>query len=120
MASSGSGAARRAAGLAILALAVGGVVAGQGLAQETATCFGLQATISGSGTVVGTAGNDVIIGSDANDVINGLGGADTLIGGLGNDLIDGGDGGDAMRGDISNPAGLAVGGDNDTLYGGPG
>jgi len=128
--SSVSGAARRAAGIAVLVLAAGGVVAGQGLAQETTTCFGLQATVSGSGTVVGTAGNDVIVGSFGSDTIDGgggndricgLDGDDTLVGGPGNDRVDGGPDTDTVVGDRFAPKGDVAGpGGNDELLGDPG
>ena len=42
-------------------------------------CFGLDATITGTGTIVGTSGNDVIVGSAANDTISGGGGDDRVI-----------------------------------------
>ncbi len=62
--------------------------------------FGANATITGSGFLLGTAGNDVIVGSEDFDVIDGLGGDDRVCslggddivrGGLGNDMLDAGE-----------------------------
>jgi Ca2+-binding RTX toxin-like protein len=81
--------------------------------STVATCFGKNATITGTGTIDGTAGNDVIVGSDAADVIDGkggndlicaLGGDDLLSGGLGNDQLDGGTGDDNVIGDLTRRA----------------
>jgi len=64
------------------------------------SCLGKKATMTGSGTIIGTD-HDVIVGSDGADTINGrggddlicaLGGDDTIAGGLGDDRIDAGDG----------------------------
>ncbi|KAA1426173.1 DUF6801 domain-containing protein [Nocardioides antri] len=51
------------------------------------TCNGLTATITGSGTINGTAGADVIVGSTGTDTITGGGGNDTICAGAGNDTI---------------------------------
>jgi VCBS repeat-containing protein len=85
----------------------------------TAGCNGLTATITGNGTVNGTAGADVIVTGNGADTINGANGADTICsfggndtvnGGNQNDYIDGGDGNDIIDG----------GNDQDTLFGGAG
>jgi hypothetical protein len=78
-------------------------------------CYGVQATILGSGTIQGTSENDVIVGSSGtdyiyggggNDRICGLGGPDTLRGEGGADRLFGGDGWDQLSGgsgtDIAN------------------
>ncbi|MEJ7810421.1 MAG: calcium-binding protein [Gemmatimonadaceae bacterium] len=95
---------------------------------QPATCFGLPATITGAGTIVGTPGNDVILGSAGPDVINGLGGDDRicglggddrLFGGDGNDRLHGGDGNDLVEG--QNGDDLIEGGDgNDNVQGNAG
>src|SRR5688500_7432959 len=100
-----------------IALALAAAMAGGGLTLAEAStqpprCFGQAATITGSGTINGTAGADVIVGSSGADVIDGLGGDDLicglngddqLIGGPGNDKLDGGAGdesaGAGMTGD---------------------
>jgi ELWxxDGT repeat protein len=51
------------------------------------TCNGLAPTITGSGTINGTAGPDVILASGGADVINGRGGNDTICAGGGDDTI---------------------------------
>jgi hypothetical protein len=93
------------------------------------TCFGKSGTITGSGSIEGTAGNDVIVGSDAadaidgkggNDLICGLGGDDVVSGGLGNDKLDGGAGNDQVVGDIRSVSEDVVGGGSDLLLGGDG
>ena len=66
-----------------------------------ASCFGLPATIVGTGgddVLVGTAGPDVISGLGGNDIIRGLGGDDRICGGNGDDLLAGGGGDDQLRG----------------------
>jgi RTX calcium-binding nonapeptide repeat (4 copies) len=72
-------------------------------------CYGVQATLLGSGTIQGTAGNDVIVGSSGTDRINGgggndricgRGGVDTLLGGEGADRLFGGDGMDQLSGGL--------------------
>src|SRR5918994_3585660 len=92
MASTGTRLGWRSRLVAVGPLALAGGVAGaaQGVAQETASCFGEPATIAGSGTINGTSGDDVIIGSPSNDAINGLGGDDTICGLAGSDQIAGG------------------------------
>ena len=110
----GRGKAIRIALLALMTSA-GLVVIGPVSANGSPKCFGKPATITGSGTIDGTAGNDVIIGSAGDDTIDGLrgndlicalGGGDVVMGGLGNDQLDGGEGDDFMRGDAFNPPGL--------------
>jgi hypothetical protein len=95
----------------------------------TPTCFDRAATITGAGTINGTAGNDVIVGSDGSDTIDGkggndricgLGGADSLYGGRGDDQIDGAAGSDFIVGDVFAESGDVVGGGNDRLFGGNG
>jgi Ca2+-binding RTX toxin-like protein len=67
---------------------------------KPAACAGLylSGTVSGSGTITGTAGNDLILGSSGADTIDGLGGNDCILGGGGDDLITGGDGTDICLG----------------------
>jgi hypothetical protein len=77
---------------------------------QTPMCFGQAATITGSGTITGTAGNDVIVGSPGPDTIDGLGGSDLICGLEGDDVLIGGDANDQLDG----------GDDDDTLRGGPG
>jgi Ca2+-binding RTX toxin-like protein len=57
------------------------------LGAPAPTCNGLSATITGSGTINGTAGADVIVGSSGADVVNGRGGNDTICAGGGNDTV---------------------------------
>src|SRR6266540_2176351 len=83
--------------IGLLSLAATGVAS----AQEPATCLGIPATVTGSGTILGTDGPDVIVGSIGNDTILGLGGDDVVCGDLGNDSIDGGEGNDLLIGDSS-------------------
>ena len=72
--------------LVVLATALGLLAVLAGTAQpsraaDTAlTCFGRQATITGSGTIIGTKGADVIVGSLGIDSIGGLGGNDRICG----------------------------------------
>jgi Ca2+-binding RTX toxin-like protein len=75
-------------------------------AGARATCFGRQATITGTGLISGTPGNDVIVGSAATDLIDAgagndlvctLDGDDVVFGGLGNDQIDAGASDDTLR-----------------------
>lgn len=98
-------------------------------AAEEPTCYGRAATITGSGSIMGTPGNDVIVGSEeadfidgagGNDRICGLGGADEIEGGLGNDRINGGLDNDLLVGDVYEVDAPAVGGGNDLMQGGPG
>ena len=109
---------------AVLLLAVGvlGLLAATAAsAQEPPTCLGEPATISGSGTIVGTDGPDVIVGSTGNDTILGLGGDDLICGDLGSDTIDGGEGNDFLIGDSSlslllgQDGGMSVPGGNDNI-----
>jgi Ca2+-binding RTX toxin-like protein len=105
-------------------LALVGITAAVGVAGATGTpaptCLGKSATITGSGSLSGTAGNDVIVGSESadaidskggNDLICGLGGDDVLIGGLGTDQIDAGSGDDQLVGDVSAGGSQAPGSD---------
>jgi Ca2+-binding RTX toxin-like protein len=94
----------------IAAAALLGASSSIGSRHAGALCFGSPATITGSGTIIGTAGDDVIIGSDGNDIILGLGGNDKICGGAGDDTLGGGPGDDQLDG----------GPGNDTLSGGPG
>jgi hypothetical protein len=98
-------------------------------AHAAPTCFDRAATITGAGTINGTAGNDVIVGSDGSDLIDGrggndricgLGGGDFLSGGRGDDQVDGGAGGDEVVGDVFAQSGDVVGGGNDRVFGGDG
>ena len=69
--------------LVVLATALGVLAstAQPSRAADTAlTCFGRQATITGSGTIIGTKGDDVIVGSFGDDTIGGLGGNDRICG----------------------------------------
>ena len=101
--------------LVVLATALGLFAVLAGTAQpsraaDTAlTCFGRQATIKGSGTIIGTEEDDVIVGSLGNDSIGGLGGSDRICGlgvddfmsgGLGDDRVDAGPGIDRAGGDF--------------------
>ncbi len=87
----------------------------------TAQCFGVPATIVGSGTIVGTNGPDVIVGGAGNDTISGGNGNDLICGGPGDDLIDGGNGNDRIAGDAATSFGdQAAPGGNDTILGGNG
>ena len=67
---------------------------------KPAGCAGLvlSGTVSGAGTITGTAGNDLILGSSGADTIDGLGGNDCIVGGGGDDLIPGGEGSDICLG----------------------
>jgi hypothetical protein len=67
-------------------------------ADQTATCFGQAATISGSGHLSGTAVADVIAGGDARDRIEGRGGNDLICAGKGSDKLQGGRGNDKLSG----------------------
>src|SRR5262249_23977768 len=53
----------------------------------TGGCAGFDPTITGAGTVTGTAGDDVIVGSAGDDTIEGGAGADLICGLDGNDTI---------------------------------
>ena len=79
-------------------------------AQEpppTDFCNDVAATVTGSGTIIGTPGDDVIVGSDGDDTIFGLGGNDVICAGDGNDTVFAGLGDDQVFG----------GGGNDTIVG---
>jgi Ca2+-binding RTX toxin-like protein len=52
------------------------------------TCFGLAATITGAGAIMGTPGADVILGSEGPDRIDGAGGSDTICALGGNDRVE--------------------------------
>lgn len=67
---------------------------------KPAACAGLylSGTVSGAGTITGTAGNDLILGSSGADTIDGLGGNDCILGGGGDDVITGGEGTDICLG----------------------
>src|SRR5829696_10331780 len=98
--------------LVVLATALGVLAstAQPSRAADTAlTCFGRQATITGSGTIIGTKGDDVIVGSFGDDTIGGVGGNDRICslegddfmsGGLGDDRVDAGPGTDRAGGDF--------------------
>jgi predicted extracellular nuclease len=84
-------------------------------------CNGVEATITGSGTIVGTPGDDVIVGSAGIDNIVGGNGRDLICGGLGDDTIDGGNAADVIFGDGGASFGnMAATGGNDTISGGNG
>ncbi len=113
-----------------LALVATGLVALAPAPTSTAAapprCFGVRATIVGTGsvdTLIGTAGRDVIVGLGGNDRLEGRGGNDLLCGGRGTDDLDGGDGDDKLDGGLDHldteegDAGILVG---DDLWGGRG
>ncbi len=82
--------------------------------SSTATCNGLEATVTAAdavdGVIVGTNGDDVIVGSDQADVIKGKAGNDTICSRGGKDIVYGNAGHDTI-----------FGGDlRDVLRGGPG
>lgn len=123
----------RAVGGVWVLLIVAVLVSGQPIAaanSQLPTCFGRQATISGSEFLLGTSGNDVIVGSEDVDLIDGLGGDDLICslggddivrGGLGHDMLDAGAGSDLLLGDVrSVSADLSSDGGNDLLLAGPG
>lgn len=121
---------------AVLALAVGLVPFTSAAVGAVGGCSGLTPTITGTGTINGTAADDVILGSAQADIINGRGGEDHICGGggadnidgaSGNDVIDGGDSSDTLKGgaDIDTVLGgdgndSILGGDGDDLLGGGG
>lgn len=82
-------------------------------------CFGVPATQTGSGTIIGTEGPDVIVGSSGSDIIYGLGGNDIICAGGGDDYVQGGDGDDRVDGGDGDDVVLDQGG-NDWIDGGPG
>ena len=72
---------RRTAGALILALGLVALLgAGGASGGNGPTCFGKSPTITGAGSIDGTANNDVIVGSDGADVIDGKGGNDLICG----------------------------------------
>jgi Ca2+-binding RTX toxin-like protein len=91
-------------------------------------CDEVAATVTGSGTIIGTPGDDVIVGSAGEDSILGLGGNDIICGRGGDDSIVGGDGDDEIFGEGGNDrilgnagADTIDGGDgDDTIFGGAG
>jgi Ca2+-binding RTX toxin-like protein len=90
---------RRLAAIALLACAVGALLAVAASGAETGAapmCGGKRATI------VGTAGDDVIQGTEKADVIWAGPGDDTVYGGLGNDVVCGGAGDDLIHGGRGN------------------
>lgn len=94
-------------------------VSAPGSTHQEASCFGSVATMTGSGTIEGTAGDDVIVGSDGDDSIHGKGGNDKVCGGAGDDKLGGGPGDDQVDGGPGNDhvdGGLG----NDTVLGGEG
>jgi Ca2+-binding RTX toxin-like protein len=82
-------------------------------------CFGVAPTITGSGTVRGTAGDDVIVTGSGNDTVYGLGGNDLICTDGGNDTVYAGMGDDQVNGAAGDD--LEFGGKgNDRLFGGGG
>ena len=87
------------------------------ITAATPQCFGRDATIVGSGKIVGTSEDDVILGRGESDNIKGLGGDDRICGGEGYDELLGGDGNDKLQGNAKTD--ILDGGDgNDVLRGG--
>ena len=85
--------------------AVACFVMASGLTAHAAeTCFGEQATIVGSGLIVGTAGDDVIVGSAGADEIDALAGDDRICGLAGDDVVNSGLGDDKVSGGDGYPA----------------
>src|SRR5918993_129260 len=101
--------------------------AGAASGASTPTCFGMAATMVGSGVIVGTSGDDVTV-DGGNDVLLGGSGNDSILGdhrggGVvsgngGNDTIEGGPGSDNLLGD-SVAVTISGRGGNDTLDSGP-
>jgi Ca2+-binding RTX toxin-like protein len=91
----------------------------------TESCASHDATIAGSGNIVGTPGNDVIVGGPGPDVIDGGGGDDLICARGGDDRVVGGAGNDELRGEAGNNrlfggaggASTDPAGGDDTLYG---
>ncbi|MEX1263975.1 MAG: hypothetical protein WEE66_08590 [Actinomycetota bacterium] len=73
-------------------------------------------TITGRGTITGTAGRDIICGSPASDTISGLGGNDVIYGLGGNDVLKGAGGDDLVWG--GNGGDRLVGGAGADVHGG--
>lgn len=67
------------------------------------TCFGIPASITGTGTLTGTNGQDVIVGSNADDTIDGLGRGDLICGGAGNDVFQQGGAADGADMHVGGP-----------------
>ncbi|HEV2775046.1 MAG TPA: hypothetical protein VGV90_05605 [Solirubrobacteraceae bacterium] len=88
-------------------------------AASAPRCDGKSATMTGSGTVTGTAGDDVIVTGDGADRVDGRGGNDTICARGGNDQVRGGDGNDRVLGGHGNDA-LRGDRGNDALRGGDG
>jgi hypothetical protein len=111
------------------AFLVAAFLAPHSVASAAPQCFGRAATVTGSGTVLGTSGDDVIVGSTEGDIIEGLegddlicalDGNDTIRAGLGNDKVDAGPGDDRVNGDPSSAGPVTGDGGNDYLLGGKG
>ena len=114
------------------------VLAARANASSPANCMGLSPTIEASGTgsrtVIGTpdddvilgsarddtivagGGNDTICGMGGRDVINGGAGADVINGGAGDDTLQGGSANDNLAGDVGND--VVAGNDGDDLLNG--
>ena len=75
--------------LIVCGLIAGALASARPAAAAVCTIKGINytATITGSGTINGTAGNDVIVGSAVRDVIYGNGGADIVCSLGGNDDV---------------------------------
>ncbi len=89
---------------------------------ETPKCFGVIATIIGSGgpdIIIGTPNDDVIFGGAGDDDIRGRGGNDLICGGYGNDTIRGGRGNDMLNGNFGDDRLFGWLGD-DNIFGGLG
>jgi M6 family metalloprotease-like protein len=73
----------------------------QSMARARPHCFGLDATVTGTGgadRLRGTSGADVIAALGGDDVVFGLGGRDVICGGPGDDILSGGGGSDRLDG----------------------
>jgi hemolysin type calcium-binding protein len=88
---------RRALAIGLCMLALAGIAATQGSAQETARCFGEPATavVTGTTLFVGSSADEVILGDAADNTIDGGGGHDLICGLAGNDALRGGLGNDS-------------------------
>jgi Ca2+-binding RTX toxin-like protein len=69
------------------------------IAPNPQYCYGVRATLLGSGTIQGTSGNDVIVGSSGTDDISGGGGNDRICGRGGGDTLRGEGGADRLFGE---------------------
>lgn len=116
--------------LSILAMLATVIAVAQpaGAQEASATCAGLEATITATeaGDIAGTDGDDVIVGSSGidmidagagNDIICGGGGADTILGGPGRDIINGENGADMIWGNAGNDV-IRGGAGNDVIRAG--